>query len=314
MTSFSLEGWLLLLRWIHVLSGITWIGMLYYFNFVQTPFFASELGGQAKSAMTRGLVPNALWWFRWGAMFTFLSGLLYLLTRWGHENVPLTSDYMTRILTGALLGTTMWANVWFVIWPAQQVVIANATKVAAGGEADPAAPARGTRVAHQHAVLDSDGLLHGVGVPLQLARDREESGALLAHRVRFRRCARSERDGGNGPGAPEAALDGVGDDPPGARAHVHPVRGIGAALARRAGACGCGRSRSRRVISGRRLPHYATCSASGGRSTTRASPCSGSRTRFSQSARPSSRWCRPCATTPLRSDGSTSAAATPATW
>jgi|SRR5262249_15244374 len=145
MTSFSLEGWLLLLRWIHVLSGITWIGMLYYFNFVQTPFFASELGGQAKSAMTRGLVPNALWWFRWGAMFTFLSGLLYLLTRWGHENVPLTSDYMTRILTGALLGTTMWANVWFVIWPAQQVVIANATKVAAGGEADPAAPARGAR-------------------------------------------------------------------------------------------------------------------------------------------------------------------------
>jgi uncharacterized membrane protein len=145
MESFSLEGWYVLLRWFHVLSGIVWIGMLYYFNLVQTPFFATELGGQAKSLVTRGLVPNALWWFRWGAMFTFITGVLYLLTRWGHESVPLSSPYMTRILTGALLGTTMWANVWFVIWPAQQVVIANATKVAAGGEADPAAPARGAR-------------------------------------------------------------------------------------------------------------------------------------------------------------------------
>jgi uncharacterized membrane protein len=145
MESFSLEGWYILLRWLHVLSGIVWIGMLYYFNLVQTPFFGTELGGQAKSLMTRGLVPNALWWFRWGAMFTFITGLLILLTKWGHENVLLSSDYMTRILTGGLLGTTMWANVWFVIWPAQQVVIANATKVAAGGEADPAAPARGAR-------------------------------------------------------------------------------------------------------------------------------------------------------------------------
>ena len=145
MESFSMEGWYLLLRYFHVLAGITWIGMLYYFNLVQTPFFGTELGGQAKSLMTRGLVPSALWWFRWGAMFTFITGVLYFLTRWGHEGVPLSSDYSTRILTGALLGTTMWANVWFVIWPAQQVVIANATKVAAGGEADPAAAPRAAR-------------------------------------------------------------------------------------------------------------------------------------------------------------------------
>jgi uncharacterized membrane protein len=145
MESFSLEGWYILLRWFHVLSGIVWIGMLYYLNLAQTPFFATELGGQAKSLMVRGLLPNVLWWFRWGAMFTFITGLLYVLTRWGHESVPLSSDYMTRILTGGLLGTTMWANVWFVIWPAQQVVIANATKVAGGGEADPAAAPRGAR-------------------------------------------------------------------------------------------------------------------------------------------------------------------------
>ena len=138
MDIFGLQGLEFLLRWIHFLAGITWIGILYYFNFIQTPFFGSELGGTAKSAMTRGLVPNALWWFRWGAMFTFLSGLLILMLKL-HVGVPLGSGYMTRILTGALMGTLMWANVWFVIWPAQQIVIANAENVAGGGEANPAA-------------------------------------------------------------------------------------------------------------------------------------------------------------------------------
>ena len=132
------------LRWIHFLAGITWIGILYYFNFIQTPFFGSELGGQAKGAMTRGLVPNALWWFRWAAMFTFLSGLAILMLKL-HLGMALDGGYMTRILTGALMGTLMWANVWFVIWPAQQVVIANAEQVAGGGEANPAAAGMGAR-------------------------------------------------------------------------------------------------------------------------------------------------------------------------
>jgi uncharacterized membrane protein len=145
MAIFSMEGWYLLLRWIHLLSGITWIGILYYFNFVQTPFLGTDLGGQARSAVTRGLVPNALWWFRWGAMFTFLSGVLILLTKLGHDRISLTDPYMTRILTGALMGTLMWANVWFVIWPAQQVVIASAERVAGGGEALPEAAGRGQR-------------------------------------------------------------------------------------------------------------------------------------------------------------------------
>jgi uncharacterized membrane protein len=133
-----------LLRWIHFLAGITWIGVLYYFNLIQTPFFGTELGGQSKSAITRGLVPNALWWFRWGAMFTFLSGWTMVLLKL-HSNGfgYLGSGYMTRILTGGLMGTLMWANVWFVIWPAQKVVIANAERVAGGGEADPTAAGRG---------------------------------------------------------------------------------------------------------------------------------------------------------------------------
>jgi uncharacterized membrane protein len=145
MEIFSVEGTYFLLRWFHFLAGITWIGMLYYFNFVQTPFFATELGGTARSAMVRGLVPSALWWFRWGAMFTFITGWFIILMKLGHDHVPLDSGYITRILTGGILGTFMWANVWFVIWPAQQVVIANATKVAAGGAADPTAAARGAR-------------------------------------------------------------------------------------------------------------------------------------------------------------------------
>ncbi len=132
-----------LLRWMHVFAGVTWIGVLYYFNFIQTPFFGSELGGTAKSAMTRGLVPNALLWFRWGAMFTFLSGWTIVLYRWGHLGVPLDSAYMTSILTGGIMGTLMWFNVWFVIWPAQQVVIANAEQVVGGGDPIPEAAARG---------------------------------------------------------------------------------------------------------------------------------------------------------------------------
>ena len=137
-------GWEFLIRWIHFLAGITWIGVLYYFNFIQTPYFGTDLGGQARSAMIRGLVPNALWWFRWGAMFTFLSGWTIVLLKL-HQGIPLGDPYMTRILTGGLMGTLMWANVWFVIWPAQKVVIRSAEQVAGGGEAIPEAAARGQR-------------------------------------------------------------------------------------------------------------------------------------------------------------------------
>ncbi len=136
------EGWAFLLRYIHFLAGITWIGILYYFNFIQTPFFGSELGGQARSQMIRGLVPNALWWFRWGAMLTFISGWLIILIRL-HQGIALAQ--LSPILTGGVMGTLMWANVWFVIWPAQQVVIKSAEQAAGGGEAIAGAAARGAR-------------------------------------------------------------------------------------------------------------------------------------------------------------------------
>jgi uncharacterized membrane protein len=77
-------------------------------------------------------------------MFTFLSGLAIVLLKL-HSGIGLGDGYMTRILTGGLMGTLMWANVWFVIWPAQKIVIANAENVAAGGQANPDAAAKGGR-------------------------------------------------------------------------------------------------------------------------------------------------------------------------
>jgi len=143
MTIFSVDFFLFLLRWFHFLAGITWIGMLYYFNFVQTPFFGSA-DPAVRSGMVRGLVPNALWWFRWGAMITFLTGWTIVLTKFG-QGFQMADPYIKLILTGGLIGTLMWFNVWFVIWPAQQIVIASAEAVASGGQANPQAAPRGAR-------------------------------------------------------------------------------------------------------------------------------------------------------------------------
>lgn len=119
-----------LVRWGHIVFGIAWIGLLYYFNFVQGAFMASASNDTKVEAFTM-LVPKALWWFRWSAAFTFLTGL-YLL----HvvmKNETLTED----TLVAGLLATFMAANVWFIIWPNQKVVIASNESVKAGGDADP---------------------------------------------------------------------------------------------------------------------------------------------------------------------------------
>ncbi|HEV8264228.1 MAG TPA: urate hydroxylase PuuD [Gemmatimonadales bacterium] len=147
MSLFSSAGGEFLLRWLHFLAGITWIGLLYYFNFVQGPFFA-EADAATKSAATQKLVPRALWWFRWSALVTFLSGALIIGKRMG-EAPPDVSVASTpwgeAIFTGALLGTVMLANVWGVIWRNQKVVIASAIAAATGGQANPAAAAAGRR-------------------------------------------------------------------------------------------------------------------------------------------------------------------------
>ena len=136
----------MLLRFLHFLFGIMWIGLLYYFNFVQTPFFG-ETDPAVRSGAIQKLVPRALWWFRWGAMGTVLFGLLYLLMWWGMRlNFAMTS-WTVAIFTGGLMGLIMWANVWFVIWPNQKIVIGNATAMAGGAPANPAAAPAGRRAA-----------------------------------------------------------------------------------------------------------------------------------------------------------------------
>ncbi len=135
------------LRWIHFLAGITWIGLLYYFNFVQGEWF-KEADAGAKSAAVQKLVPRALWWFRYGALFTFLSGLVIIAMR-GHlgGGALLKSSWGVLILTGGALGTLMFLNVWLVIWPKQKIVIASALQVAKGGQALPEAAAAASRAA-----------------------------------------------------------------------------------------------------------------------------------------------------------------------
>jgi uncharacterized membrane protein len=132
MDLFTQTGIDYLFRWGHFLAGITWIGLLYYFNFVQTEYF-KEAEDAHRSGAIQKLVPRALWWFRWGAMFTFLTGCVLLAFR--HQ--AMTID----ITLGATMGTLMFLNVWLIIWPNQKIVIASATQVAQGGEALPEAAA-----------------------------------------------------------------------------------------------------------------------------------------------------------------------------
>ena len=119
-----------LARWSHILFGITWIGLLYYFNFVQTEYF-KEAEDTARVDAFSKLVPRALWYFRWAALLTFLTGLVML----GYRGSASTAD----IIVGSVLGTLMLLNVWGIIWRNQKIVIASNQAVAAGGEADPGA-------------------------------------------------------------------------------------------------------------------------------------------------------------------------------
>src|SRR5437899_2967646 len=182
MALFSAAGIQFLLRWLHFLSGITWIGLLYYFNFVQGPFFA-EADASTRSVATQKLVPRALWWFRWSAMVTFLSGLTILILRRASWSDP----WGITILTGAAFGTVMFVNVWRVIWPNQRTVIANAIATAGGKAANPAAAG-------------------AVSAAIPTAEPRLEGGAGMAS-VTLRRLSKTYAEGGAGPVLRDLSLD-----------------------------------------------------------------------------------------------------------
>ncbi len=131
-------------RWTHVFMGIVWIGHLYFFNFVNIQL-QGKMDDATKKLVNPQLMPRALWWFRWGAMVTFLSGLflfaqIYFHTPeigWGANMLFKGAEGLTDrarwIMWGMTFGSVMWFNVWFIIWPAQKKLL--------GGTAGDAAPA-----------------------------------------------------------------------------------------------------------------------------------------------------------------------------
>src|SRR6267142_4036086 len=111
--------WLFAMRWLHVTAGVMWIGLLWYFNFMQTPSMP-KIPDDQKPAISKVIAPAALFWFRWAAMATIVLGLILALMN-GYLVQALTLQKpFTAIGLGAWLGTIMWFNVWFIIWPNQK--------------------------------------------------------------------------------------------------------------------------------------------------------------------------------------------------
>ena len=114
--------WAFVFRWLHVMSGVMWIGLLWYFNFVQTPSMP-KIPDEQKPAIGKVIAPAALFWFRWAAMATIVTGLIlggmngYLV-----QALTLTKG-VHAIGIGMWLGAIMWFNVWFIIWPNQKKVL-----------------------------------------------------------------------------------------------------------------------------------------------------------------------------------------------
>src|SRR5687767_12683563 len=118
--------WAFLMRWLHVLSGVMWIGLLYYFNFVQTPSMP-KIPDEQKPAVSKVIAPAALFWFRWGAMSTIVTGLLLaMMSGYLVQAISLQKPF-TAIGVGMWLGTIMWFNVWFIIWPNQKKALGIVT-------------------------------------------------------------------------------------------------------------------------------------------------------------------------------------------
>ena len=183
MEIFTQQGFEMLSRWGHYLSGVTWIGLLYYFNFVQVPSFAQFEAGPRTEAV-RKLVPRALWWFRWGAVLTLLFGLSILAFQERLTNGDFwSSPSGASIAAGILLAVFMFGNVWGIIWPNQKIFIANAERTAAGQEPDPnaASAARKAACASRTNTLFSIPMLLFMGFTSHLAPayDGDSMGAFM---------------------------------------------------------------------------------------------------------------------------------------
>ncbi|MCC5868432.1 MAG: urate hydroxylase PuuD [Gammaproteobacteria bacterium] len=121
-----------LIIWLHVIAGIIWIGLLYYFNFVQVPALAeaaADSGGPGGAGISRYVAPRALLWFRWAALATWVTGFAFLAHTQNMGAFALgllgegVNSYQLTIGIGAWLGTIMLFNVWVLIWPNQKKVL-----------------------------------------------------------------------------------------------------------------------------------------------------------------------------------------------
>ena len=116
-----------LLRFGHIMFGIVWLGHLYFFNLVNVPF-QGDLDKELKPKVNPKLLLRAFWWFRWGAMYTFVIGVLLFGFKYFHQGLFFEhgggiSNRALWILFGGVIGTIMWFNVWFVIWPRQKKIL-----------------------------------------------------------------------------------------------------------------------------------------------------------------------------------------------
>jgi uncharacterized membrane protein len=109
-------------RWIHILAGVMWIGLLYYFNFVQVPALGEAAKDGTGAGITKHVAPRALFYFRWAAVVTWLAGAMMLGSHIGEALLFLKPTYYP-IGVGAWLGTIMLFNVWVLIWPNQQKIL-----------------------------------------------------------------------------------------------------------------------------------------------------------------------------------------------
>lgn len=116
-------------RWLHIIAGVMWIGLLYYFNVVQVPGLAAaaaDKGGPGGAGVTKYIAPRALLWFRWAAVATWVTGFAYLIAVYGHAGMLQAFTLqggMRTIGVGAWLGTIMLVNVWHYIWPNQKKIL-----------------------------------------------------------------------------------------------------------------------------------------------------------------------------------------------
>jgi uncharacterized membrane protein len=143
-TTFETPFWAYLFRYLHILSGVMWIGLLWYFNFVQTPSMP-KIPDEQKPAIGKVIAPTALFWFRWSAMSTLITGLIlagingYLVDA---LLLGTQTGQATVIGVGMWFAIIMWFNVWFVIWPNQKKVLGIV-------QAEPDVKARAAKVAGQ---------------------------------------------------------------------------------------------------------------------------------------------------------------------